>query len=289
MKPRSFSEQVEFQTLLSSDARWRGLEFTHSICPPIGEIRVGVAASSDLLLTKAGRSEVKWRDTGKDYRKTWTTGTLTYLEEGYELRDLSSVGAQENFRLCISPTTIERWTGTDPAAGALLTRSLPRHIVDHDAHLLYLVHAIAEEIRNGCPSGALYAESICLTTVSYFWARFGRSGNLREVNGLSPMKLKRLKDYMHANLSADLGLEDFARLAGMSPKHMSRCFKEASGQSPYQYFLGLRIEESKKLLRHDEASVTDIASALGFASPSHFSTAFRKVTGDTPSNYRSSA
>ena len=53
------------------------------------------------------------------------------------------------------------------------------------------------------------------------------------------------------------------------------------------YFLKLKIDAAKKMLREGKTSVSDIAASLAFDSPNYFSTAFKKVTGRTPLQYKS--
>ena len=53
------------------------------------------------------------------------------------------------------------------------------------------------------------------------------------------------------------------------------------------YFLKLKIDAAKKMLREGKTSVSDIAASLAFDSPNYFSKAFKKVTGRTPLQYKS--
>jgi len=187
----------------------------------------------------------------------------------------------------LNPHTIEQLTGINLST-ILLSRHLPPHIVDQDQHICALMQGMEVEIRNGCPSGRLYAESISLAVLSYLWGRFSVRHSIRMANGLSQAGLKLLKDYLNANLGQDIGLIQMAELVGLSPKHLSRCFKESTGESPYQYLLRLRVNEAKRLLYNGNFSMTEIAYSVGFSTPSHFSMAFRKVTGVSPSEFQRS-
>jgi AraC-like DNA-binding protein len=51
------------------------------------------------------------------------------------------------------------------------------------------------------------------------------------------------------------------------------------------YITRRRIEESKKMLSQGEASVTDIAYALGFSSSQYFATVFKRITGQSPKQF----
>lgn len=103
--------------------------------------------------------------------------------------------------------------------------------------------------------------------------------------GLAKHKLRRVIEYINANLSADLSLDALAREAGMSSYHFARMFKNATGLAPHQFVVRQRIERAKQLLREDKFTVAEIAFSLGFADQSHFTKNFRRVVGTTPAMY----
>ncbi|WP_426435762.1 helix-turn-helix domain-containing protein [Bradyrhizobium genosp. P] len=104
--------------------------------------------------------------------------------------------------------------------------------------------------------------------------------------GLPDSSLRRLKDFVRANLSKSICLDELSGITGLSKRHFLRAFQESAGASPYKYVLALRIEEAKQRLSRSADSITDIAFATGFGHAQHFSTSFRKATGETPSAFR---
>jgi AraC family transcriptional regulator len=103
---------------------------------------------------------------------------------------------------------------------------------------------------------------------------------------LPEWKLKRVLDYIEANLVRDIGLEEVSEVVDMTPHYFCRAFKRSLGVPPYRYLLGRRIERSKELLTQTEKSILEIALAVGFSNHAHFGSAFLKVTGCTPTEYR---
>jgi AraC family transcriptional regulator len=103
---------------------------------------------------------------------------------------------------------------------------------------------------------------------------------------LSPQKLQKTIDYIHARLEQDITLSELADVAQMSPYRFARAFKQATGIPPHQYLLAQRIERAKNLLTRKQLTIADISYQLGFASQSHFTATFRRFTKVTPTVYR---
>ena len=81
-------------------------------------------------------------------------------------------------------------------------------------------------------------------------------------------------------------LDQLARLAHLSRTSLLRIFRQATGQSPIDYLIGLRIEAAQRMLLQSNLSVTEIALDTGFADSNYFARQFRRVCGCTPSSFR---
>ena len=81
-------------------------------------------------------------------------------------------------------------------------------------------------------------------------------------------------------------LRDAASEIGYDYAYASRTFKRLVGISFRQYVNGLRITESKQLLRAGAKGMEEIGEACGFCSLRAFDREFRAQTGMTPSEYR---
>lgn len=98
--------------------------------------------------------------------------------------------------------------------------------------------------------------------------------------------LSRVIDYIHASFRSPLTIDDMAALAMQSRYHFIRSFKAATGMSPYQYVLRVRVEEAKRKLRSTAMSVTDISLHVGFSSTSQLHRTFHNAVGLSPEKYR---
>jgi len=105
-------------------------------------------------------------------------------------------------------------------------------------------------------------------------------------NGLSPERLRRVRDYIEAHLDDQLSLTDLAGVACLSPYHFSRSFKQAVGVGPQRYVIQRRLEHAKTLLRRTHQPLASIAQEAGFADQSHLNSIFRREMGVTPGRFR---
>ena len=100
--------------------------------------------------------------------------------------------------------------------------------------------------------------------------------------------LRRARDRIDREYASALDVESLARTALMSGAHFSRQFRSAYGETPHAYLVTRRIERAKALLRRGDMSVTEVCTAVGFASLGSFSSRFKQLTGESPSAYRKS-
>jgi AraC family transcriptional regulator len=104
--------------------------------------------------------------------------------------------------------------------------------------------------------------------------------------GLAGWQQKRVASFIDGHLAQNVSLGELAQLAGLSPYHFLRSFKQSFGEPPHRYQVGRRIERAQELLANPRMSVTEIALDVGFATTSAFSATFHRIIGRTPSRYR---
>jgi AraC family transcriptional regulator len=106
---------------------------------------------------------------------------------------------------------------------------------------------------------------------------------------LSPPKLRRVIDFIEANLQESIGLDDLARAAGLSANHFLRVFKLATGETPYHFLRARRLERARCMLTDNAMPLAELALECGFANQAHFTAAFSREVGISPGRYRRAA
>ena len=124
-----------------------------------------------------------------------------------------------------------------------------------------LALAILEELK-----GALFTHKVARGLVVYHRRNHNHTQQsiyLDYRNHINP-KIHEVQDYLIDHLSEENSVEDLASLVAMSPRNLSRVFKEKTGSTILEYLTLLRIEYAKTMLNNPEFTIEYIASQCGF-------------------------
>lgn len=149
--------------------------------------------------------------------------------------------------------------------------------------------ALLKELGSEAPGGRLYAESLANVLAVHLLRHYTAQGAGQAqhfVGGLSGRRLRRVLAFIADNHGRDLSLDDLATEAAMSTFHFAREFKRATGTTPHQHLIRLRVERAKALLEESELPLAEVGLRTGFSHQSHFTRLFRRLTGTTPHSYR---
>lgn len=119
-------------------------------------------------------------------------------------------------------------------------------------------------------------------------ARKERKYSLRPLMTRSQVKdelVLRIISILEENVYARITMKTIVEDMNYSETYIARRFKAVCGQSIMSYYLQLRINESKKLIRETEKNFTEIAGLLGFSDSQHFTKTFKRYVGMSPKEY----
>jgi AraC family transcriptional regulator len=154
-----------------------------------------------------------------------------------------------------------------------------------DPLMLQIVLALKTEIDEGlAASSSLYAESLANTLAAHLLRHYSVwKPALRDaIEKHSASTLRYVIEYIHDNLDQPLTLDELSHVAGLSPYHFARTFKQLTGVTPHHYVLNARVEQAKGLLLQGKLTIAEIAYQVGFFDQSHFTRSFKRLVGVTP-------
>jgi len=99
-------------------------------------------------------------------------------------------------------------------------------------------------------------------------------------------KIQRVKNFVERNCYKKIRLNDIAAEVSLSPKYLSRVFKQQVGMDFSDYRLNIQMDRAKNFLVKSDYNVNEVAEKLGYENSQSFSSQFKKITSLTPTAYR---
>ena len=272
-------------SIVRCGADWGELALTEQRWPAPGEVD-RPARGSHFICLNLGAPCTLWPEPARHAPKRHQgRGDALLLPAGQPIRGRWDTPA-DVLHLLISRALVQRTAaeiGTGNASGALRSRfGVP------DPRLLHLGLALRAEAETGGAGGTLFVDSLATALAAHLLRHYG-DAPMRETltaGGLSVSEISRVKEYVRGHLDAALSLAEIAAVAGFSPFHFARLFKQATGETLHRFVTRCRVEAAQSLLRRSEMSVGEVAGKVGFAQQSHLARHFRQAVGLSPSAFR---
>jgi transcriptional regulator GlxA family with amidase domain len=99
---------------------------------------------------------------------------------------------------------------------------------------------------------------------------------------LSP-GIHHVQQHLVAHPESEATLGDLARIAGMSERHLTRVFKQATGISVHAYREQLRLERARTLMRNPTLTLDAVAAQCGYADGRQLRRVWTARFGEAPS------
>ena len=103
---------------------------------------------------------------------------------------------------------------------------------------------------------------------------------------LSAKPIDDVTAVLKENIYSALTIDEICARTNYSKAYLFRVFKAKTGKTIMAYFIELKINHAKQLLRENELSVREISEKLAFTTPDYFTKTFKRVTGTTPLAYK---
>jgi AraC-like DNA-binding protein len=155
--------------------------------------------------------------------------------------------------------------------------------------LFHLMQRLRSALGRG-DVDALATEEAALRLLAF---AFGRAAPARSRRASAPATrsrharlVERARQAMAAHFAERLGLLDLARYLEVSPFHLTRVFRAATGRPVHRHMTRIRLSAALEQVTAGASDLTTVALECGFASHSHLTNAFRREYGVPPSRLR---
>jgi AraC-like DNA-binding protein len=177
-----------------------------------------------------------------------------------------------------------------PLISAILPRYLHLRLEQNRSHAFQSVLDLlaAETAQPGIASSCLIS---CLYESLFVYAiREYASSSAAPPKGwlaaMSDRHLSKAIEAMHSALDRGWSVESLGREARMSRSAFALKFRTVLGQTPLEYLTQWRMYKAGAMIRSNNTSLSEVASAVGYGSQGSFSRVFRREIGVAPREYR---
>lgn len=95
-------------------------------------------------------------------------------------------------------------------------------------------------------------------------------------------------DYINQHYNEKIKIADLATYIGINRSYLTSNFKKATGYSPQEYLVLLRMDKAASKLKNTDLSVSDVAASVGYGDQLAFSKIFKQYYGVSPRAFRES-
>ncbi len=213
-------------------------------------------------------------------------GAVEIVPEGSDLF-ARWVTSKENLLVALAPDRLERLAGLEFQRNEVIFQPAKAGHVDARAYML--ASLIREEFHRADRPDDLYMDSLITVFATYLLRNYTPLGDCRTPTprgGLPGHVWKRVDEYIRSSLSEKLSVEMLAGVAGLSPSHFLRAFRETTGKSPHQYVMVVRLEKAEEIILSTRMPLQQAARITGFSSHSHLTATMQRHWSVSPSALR---
>ena len=110
-------------------------------------------------------------------------------------------------------------------------------------------------------------------------------GSTRAITGREHAAVRRVQEYLRANLTQNDGLTALARTVNLNPNYLVAVFTQTVGIPPHQFLDQLRIARAQEMISAGRP-LSEVAATVGYCDQSHMTRNFKRLVGMTPGAFR---
>jgi len=164
--------------------------------------------------------------------------------------------------------------------------SIDTPIIDigYNEHFLDLFHRLIETVKSAELGYKQIIPGITMEILGLVnaVAKFKIENN----NDKSSLIISKARFLLQEAIEEPINIEEMAKDLPMGYSKFRKLFKQKTGFTPNQYYLEMRLNKAKALLRTTDLNIVEISHLTGFETLFYFSALFKKKNGVSPTHYR---
>ena len=159
------------------------------------------------------------------------------------------------------------------------------NVIRDDPKIRTYLDQIWKEAQQALPGGKAACKALLIQLLVYLRRNYVVQTLTKEESCRKKREQERLQKviaYIEQHYTETISNQTLADVLYLSKGRFEHLFRECLGVSPLQYINELRLKKAMSLIKGSSYSVTEIASAVGFADYNHFGRLFRKYYGCAP-------
>lgn len=272
--------------LSSAGGPWSGFVLEHRRSGEGFEVRRAFSPDH-LVATAVERScRFEWQADGRFQEMRLRPGEVIFVPASIPF-SCRSAEPGDLLGMTLTPTFL-RCAAHEFFARTAALELMPQMPVE-DPFLSGALLALRSEIRAGYPGGPSYGEALATAIAAHLVRHFAHLSPVTHAvagSGLTRHQLRQAIEYIQEHLAEEIPLGVLATVAGLSPFHFCRIFKQSIGLSPHRYLVQQRVERARELILSGQRRISDVAVSVGFCDQSHLTAHFKRTYGVTPREFR---
>ena len=151
------------------------------------------------------------------------------------------------------------------------------------AHVEAIVHKIQDEQEQQLAGSDTLMLSMLLELIVFFSRQYSKV-DIPQAKAL--YRIGKIIGRLETQYKKDWNITQLSKVAGMSKSSLISTFKNATGYSPVDYLIRIRLQKAAELLIETEESLGEIAVQCGFHDSNYLTRQFRRVYNLTPRQFR---
>jgi AraC family L-rhamnose operon transcriptional activator RhaR/AraC family L-rhamnose operon regulatory protein RhaS len=157
---------------------------------------------------------------------------------------------------------------------------IPRRSLAHVEPVIHRMQKEAEQAKSGYDTLliGMLLELLVFFSREYSKVDIPQARNLYRIGKI----IGKLETSYRRNWSVD----ELARSAGMSKSSLMNAFRDATGHTPVDFLIRIRLQKVAEMLIESNKSISEIAPECGFCDSNYLTRQFRKIYNQTPRQFR---